>query len=365
MEDYLILRVDRKLKGPLLNITAIVMLLLLFAVLIYIFNVDTEPEKPDPLSPLVMVWELGGPEIDYDSIGSLGPVQVVSPTWFHLEDGLGSLRSDFDPAYLEWARKRGYQVWALVTNSFDPEITAEFLTEPSNRVSFAAELVSLAVEFDLDGLNIDFENFHYIYRSYFTSFISELAELCRAEDLILSVDVTLPSSSEYWSLGYDRAALAAVADYLILMAYDEHYQSSPVAGPVASIAWVERGLQNVLTEVPSEKIILGVPFYTRLWVIDQSPTGPEVINTWSYSMHRAAEIIAENEAIVYFDSQVGQNVAEFERDGHTYKMWLEDSFAMRRRLELVDQYGLAGLAGWRRGLESPEIWELMDAYFNR
>jgi spore germination protein YaaH len=312
---------------------------------------------------LVIVWELAIHDIDYDLVGDLGPVQVVSPIWFHLDDDLGNIRSDFDPLYLQWAREQGYLVWAVVTNSFDPVITAELLADDQLQQSFAEKIVDMAVKYELDGLNIDFENFHYDYRNNFTGFIAQLAELCREENLTLSVDVTLPSGSEYWSMIYDRAALAGEADYLILMAYDEHYQSSPVAGPVASLPWVEQGLQLVLNEVSSEKIILGVPFYSRLWVLDQSASETTIVNTWTYSMQRASEIIEENEAVIYFDDQAKQNVAEFERDGHIYKMWLEDVFSMRQRLELIDKYNLAGLAGWRRGLETPEIWKLMDTFF--
>ena len=313
--------------------------------------------------PLVMVWELVGSEVDYDLIGNLGPVQVVAPTWFHLDDSLGNVRSDFDPLYLQWTRDRGYMVWALVTNSFDPDLTAALLSDDQSRRFFAEKIVSLAVEHNLEGLNIDFENFHYDYRDHFTGFIRELAELCRAEDLVLSVDVTMPSNSEYWSLGYDRVALATEADYIIVMAYDEHWASSPVAGSVASLPWVEAGLQQLLNKIPPGKLILGVPFYTRLWVIDETGATPQVVNSWSYSMMRAAEIVADNEAIITFDDQAGQHLAVYEKEGLIYKMWLEDSVSMRRRLELVKKYNLAGLAGWRRGLETPEIWELMEAFF--
>jgi spore germination protein YaaH len=314
-------------------------------------------------TPLVIVWELAAPDISFEQIGDLGPVKVVSPTWFHLDDSRGSVRSNFDPQYLQWARERGYLVWALVSNSFDPEITAELLADEQLRQSFAEQIVILAVENELDGLNIDFENFHHNHRKDFTRLISELAVLCRQADLTLSVDVTMPSNSEYWSMRYDRSALAAEADFIIGMAYDEHWEFSAVAGSVASLPWVERGLQLLLKEVPAEKLILGVPFYSRLWVIDETGTKPEIINSWTFSMSRAAEIIKENDADLYFDDQAGQNVAIYMKEGLTYKMWLEDDVSMRRRLELVQRYNLAGLAGWRRGLETPEIWELMECYF--
>jgi spore germination protein YaaH len=353
----------RQLKLSITILVIAVMFLIIHSLLGHFFNSGEEESSLPEGEPLIIVWELAGPDNDYTLIGDLGPVQVVSPVWFHLVDSLGNVRSDFDPHYLTWARERGYQVWALVTNSFDPDLTADLLSDKQSRQFFAREIVNLAKEHKLEGLNIDFENFHYDYRDHFTSFIAELAELCQAENLILSVDVSMPSNSEYWSMGYDRAALAMEADYVILMAYDEHWASSPVAGSVASLPWVEAGLQKLLNEVPPAKLILGVPFYSRLWVIDETGTRPQVVNTWSYSMTRAAEIVAENEAEIYFDDQAGQHVAVYEKEGLTYKMWLEDKVSMRSRLELVEKYNLAGLAGWRRGLETPEIWELMDDYW--
>lgn len=354
----------RQVRASLVIILAVVGLLILVFTVGKLFDTGIENNSNPGGDPLVIVWELVGSEIDYDLIGDLGPVQVVAPTWFHLSDGLGNVRSDFDPLYRQWAGERGYQVWALVTNSFDPDLTADLLVNKRHRNQFAQNLVDLAVENKLDGLNIDFENFHYDFRDHFTSFITELAQLCYAENLVLSVDVTMPSNSEYWSRGYDRTALAAVADYIILMAYDEHWASSPVAGSVASLPWVEAGLQQLLNEVPPEKLILGIPFYTRLWVIDETVAIPKVVNSWSYSMMRVAEIVAENEALITFDDQAGQHLAVYEKEGLIYKMWLEDSVSMRRRLELVKKYNLAGLAGWRRGLETPEIWELMENFFD-
>lgn len=354
----------RQFKLSLTILVVVTGLLIFLSAFGRLFDSGAEKSSFSAGDPLVMVWELVDPDIEYNLIGDLGPVQVVAPAWFHLADSLGNVRSDFDPHYFKWARERDYQVWALVTNSFDPDLTADLLVNEKRRNLFAEKLVALAVEYELNGLNIDFENFHYDYRDNFTSFIAELAELCRAENLILSVDVAMPSSSEYWSMGYDRAALAAEADYIIVMAYDEHWASSPIAGSVASLPWVEAGLQQLLKEIPPEKLILGVPFYTRLWVIDETGVTPQIVNSWSYSMMRAAELIAENEAEIAFDDQTGQYLAIYEKEGLTYKMWLEDSVSMRQRLELVKKYNLASLAGWRRGLETPEIWELMESFFD-
>lgn len=139
-------------------------------------------------------------------------------------------------------------------------------------------------------------------------------------------------------------------------------QSSPTAGSVASLPWVETGLQRVLEEVPAEKLMLRVPFYTRLWEIDDNSGEEVVLSSWSYSMQRAEEIIADYGAEIYFDDYARQHVAEYRKGGLLYKMWLEDAGSMRERLNLIEKYQLAGLAAWRRGLETPDIWDLIEEF---
>ncbi len=336
----------------------------------YLFAGQAAPDLPpanEPqagTAPVVMVWEYAAINADPHSIGPMSPVNTVSPTWLHIVDEAGTIENNIDRAYLEWARERGYDIWVLVTNSFDPQVTAAILSSDQVRAAVVDELIDLTLEYGLDGINIDFENFHADYRDYFTLFISELGERCRREGLILSVDVTMISSSEYWSLGYDRAALAAEADYIVVMAYDENWSASPVAGSVASLPWVEQGLQRILQEVPPGQVILGVPFYTRLWEMERVDETWQVLNSWSYSMHRAKNIIEENEAVIKWDDSAMQHTASFTRDGLDYVMWLEDTTSMSYRLELVNRYELAGLAAWRRGLESEDIWILIEDWLD-
>lgn len=347
-------------------ITAGVSLLLLSLYLLIFKNFLDDhgrTTKTDYAAPIILAWEYADIKPDIAAIGEMPGLNVVSPTWFKITDHHGSIDDIVDHNYINWARNRGYQIWALVTNSFDPELTAQLLSDPVTRDSTADNLVQLALHYELDGLNVDFENFHYDYRDHFTLFIRELSRLCNYHNIILSVDVSMFSSSDYWSRGYDREALAEEVDYVILMAYDEHYQSSPAAGSVSSLPWVERGLQRILEVVPANKLILGVPFYTRLFEIDNYQDEPRVLNSWSYSMLRADEIIEEYEAELYWDNEAQQFVAHYMKDNLTYKMWLEDTTSMRRRLELVEKYNLAGLAAWRRGLEKPEIWTLISDYF--
>jgi len=313
-----------------------------------------------PEHPISLVWEFAYLDTDIEEIGDLGPTQVVSPTWFHLSDAEGSLRNMADPEYVNWAHERGYQVWGLVTNDFEPERTAELLSSSSNRQNLIRKLLAKAQIYELDGLNIDFENFHADYRDEFTQFIRELSALCQKEGLVLSVDVTMISNSQYYSRCYDRAALAEVVDYVALMAYDEHWAASPVAGSVASLPWVERGLRRVLKEVPPEQLLLGVPFYTRLWEIKENEDGEQEVSSRALYMHQIEQILEERGVEPEMDKDTGQYYAEYEENDKTYRVWLENEASMEQRVELVNEYELAGLAAWRRGFERPEIWDVIE-----
>lgn len=319
-------------------------------------------ERPALQPPLVLVWEdtyFSNPDVK--TIAPMPSVNIVSPTWFHLIDSEGNLRNLADPGYVKWAKEQGYQVWALASNSSNPEITAAVLSRSSTRKNMINQLLIFARLYGLDGINIDFENFHCENRDLFTQLIRELFPLCREEGLYLSVDVTMVSGDPYWSLGYDRAALAEAADYLALMAYDEHWENAPVSGPVASLLWVEQGLQRILEEVPAEKLLLGVPFYTRLWRIENRGGSGESITSRSYSMTRIDEILAGREVEKQWDEQAGQFMVTYTDNGDQYRAWIEDASSMSRRLRLVGRYNLAGVAAWRRGLEKPEIWDLFQS----
>ncbi|NLI70126.1 MAG: glycosyl hydrolase [Firmicutes bacterium] len=317
------------------------------------------PGKKMPESPFVMVWEYVYRKTDVEKIGEMPSLNIISPTWFNVRDEEGNVENLADPVYVKWARERGYDLWAAVTSSADPELTATVLSSSARRRKVIDQILIYARLYGLEGLNLDFENFHADYRDLYTQFVRELAPLCREEGLVLSVDVTMLSSSVYWSLCYDRAALAASADYVMLMAYDEHGGSSRVAGSVSSLPWVERGLQKVLQEVPAGKLVLGVPFYTRQWEIKYLEGGGQEVSSKAYSMGMIDEIVRRQGAASRWDSDALQNKVVYEEGEKTYEIWIEDADSMRQRAALVNKYGLAGIAAWRRGFETPEMWELI------
>ncbi len=308
-----------------------------------------------------LTWEFAYNRPEPYSIPPMPGVNVVSPTWFHLNDEEGNLRNIANPLYVTWAHEQGYQVWALVTNNFDKELTHQVLKSPSKRQKVIDQLLSFAALYEFDGINIDFENMYYEDRDLLTQFVRELTPLAHEQGLTVSIDVTIKSTSRNWSMIYDRKALAEVVDYVALMTYDEHWAASPVAGSVASLPWVEAGLKGVLEEVPPEKLLLGIPFYTRLWKEEMLPGGGSNVSSNAYSMGRIREILEAQDVTLVWDHQAQQNYAEYTEDDIVYKVWLEDEESIRRRVDLVDKYNLAGVATWRRGFEDPEIWDIIAA----
>lgn len=307
-----------------------------------------------------LTWEQVTPlNPDTSRIGPLPGVNVVSPTWFHLVDSSGEVSNYADLAYTRWAHGRGYRVWGLVTNSFDPDLTRAVLETGKGRRELIRRILAYALLYELDGINVDFENVYPQDGPNLVRLTEELTPLAHRVGLTVSIDVTVKSPNPTWSLFFDRRALGRVVDYVVVMAYDETPAASPVAGPVASLPWVEKGLVGVLEEVPREKLLLGVPFYTRLW--KETPLGGGRVRTTSLalSMEEAESLLRERGLTPRRDPETGQLFAAFEEGGSRYRIWLEDDRSMAARASLVVKYGLAGIASWRRGYEKPAIWNII------
>ncbi|WP_429845267.1 glycosyl hydrolase family 18 protein [Brevibacillus sp. FIR094] len=316
-----------------------------------------------PEGKINLVWEhVVSKNPDVSKIGTLPGVNVVSPTWFEMKDADGNLLNRADSAYVKWAHNRGYKVWGLVTNGFNPDWTKSVLSSYDKRDKLIAQLLYYAHLYDLDGINIDFENVYLEEKEELVQFVRELTPYLHQQGLTVSIDVTIKSNAKQWSMFLDRKALAEVVDYVAVMTYDEHWAASPKAGSVASLPWVERGLQGVLEEVPNEKLLLGVPFYTRLWTEAKQADGTVKVSSKAYSMTKAQEWINERKLTPVMDEASGQHYVEYKdpKDGNVYKMWIEDVTSMKKRMEIVNKYDLAGAASWRRGFEVPEIWQAID-----
>jgi spore germination protein YaaH len=329
--------------------------------------VKTEAPKT-PWKPtggkIVMAWEhVVNKNPDTKSIPAMAGVNVVSPTWFHLKDGQGNLTNKADPAYVQWARGRGLQVWALFSNSFDPAITSEALATYDKRMKMIRQLLAFAQTYKLQGINIDFENVNLSDKDRLTQFVREMAPLLREQGLVVSIDVTVKDGSDNWSRFLDRPALAEAVDYMMVMAYDEHWASSPKSGSVSSLGWTEsKGIVQLLEEdgIPPSKLVLGVPFYTRIWTEKPDAGGKVKVSSKAVGMETVRKLLADKGLKPVFLPDIGQNYVEYEENGALNRIWIEDEVSMTARAELVRKYDLAGIAAWRRGFEIPDIWGVIE-----
>nr|WP_294665272.1 glycosyl hydrolase family 18 protein [uncultured Blautia sp.] len=286
-----------------------------------------------------------------DSIQNMTGVNVISPTWFYVSDNSGNIVNNATADYVSLAHERGLKVWGLVDNFTQDISTYEVLSRTSSRQNLITQLVSAAVNAGIDGINVDFEQLSEDVGIHFLEFLRELSIECHKNNLILSVDNPVP---EDFTSHYDRAEQGRVVDYVIIMGYDEHYVGSEEAGSVASLPWVEQGVIDTIAEVPAQRVINAVPFYTRLWKTEAGSLSSEAIG-----MDTAQEVVNTNNAQVYWDSDVSQNYGSFEKEGCTYQIWIEDSQSIAAKVQLVPKYNLAGVAAWKLGFENSGIWQVI------
>lgn len=310
-----------------------------------------------------MTWEaVYQRKIDTAKIAPMQGVNVVSPTWFELADDKGTIKGKADPAYVKWAHQQGMQIWALFSNSFEPDRTTKALASVETRFSMIQQLIGFAQVYGLQGINLDFENVHTSDKANFVQFVRELTPLLHEQGLVVSVDVTPKSNSEMWSLFLDRAALGNVVDYMMVMAYDEHWAASPKSGSVASLPWTESSLVRIMQEdaVPASKIILSMPLYTRIWTEKKGEDGKIDVSSKAVGMKKVNEIITTKKLKPVFDAKAGQNYVEYTEDGNLMRIWIEDEVSIKARVALARKYDLAGVATWQRAFQTEAIWKSID-----
>lgn len=310
-----------------------------------------------------------------EAIAKTKGLTTISPTWFFLNDNEGNIQSLASQTYVNYCHQNGIEVWALV-NDIEYKDTIkdyEILSRTSSRQRLVNNLIAKAIEFDLDGLNIDFEFINAESAKAYIQFIRELSIMCRLNGIVLSVDNYVPADH---NLFYNRKEQGIVADYVIIMGYDEHYATSPEAGSVASIDWVRKGIENTLSEVPAEKVINAVPFYTRLWeerpkteeeLAEESENEefvPYKVTSKAYGMDGADRLLSEHNAEKVWNDVCGQYYAEFTEEGSTYKIWLEEEESIELKAALIREYNLAGIAAWKLGFERQDIWDIILRYVN-
>lgn len=290
-----------------------------------------------------------------DATANMTGVNVISPTWFYLTDTSGNIASIASADYVSQAHEKGLQVWGLIDNFTQEVSTTETLSSTAARQNIISQLIQAAQDVGMDGINVDFESLSEDVGTHFLEFLRELSIECHKNNLVLSVDNPVP---EDFTSHYDRAEQGRVVDYVIIMGYDEHYVGSE-AGSVASLPWVEQGIQDTLKEVPAKRVINAIPFYTRLW----KTTGGNVTSE-AIGMDQAQQTIADNNVETYWDKTTSQNYGKYDIDNSTYQIWLEDAQSVAEKVKLVSKYDLAGVSAWKLGFENNGIWQVISDNLN-
>lgn len=287
-------------------------------------------------------------------------VNVVSPAFFSIDKN-GELVENIGTrgqAYIEWVRSNNCKLWPMVQNSGEGmlSVTSKIMNSYEKRKELIESIINACIKYKLDGINLDFENMRKEDKDLYSRFIIELEPRMKELGLILSVDVTAPDGGDTWSLCFDRHVIGDVADYIIFMAYDEYSDSSTKAGTTAGYDWVELGLKKFITteEIDSQKIILAVPLYTRLWTEDSSG---KIIKRSIVSMKDIDDTIP-NDVERKWDENLKQYYVEYKNENNTNKMWIEDTKSLEAKASLVSQYKLGGIAAWEKGMETDEVWQI-------
>lgn len=304
----------------------------------------------------------------YKVLADVKGLNTISPTWIRLKDNEGGIESLASQDYVNHCHQNGIEVWALVEDiTYKDEIlNYEIFTKTSNRQRLVNNLIAQAIQYDLDGLNLDMEYINEETARGYVEFIRELSIMCRLNGIILSVDNYVPTD---YSMFYDRTEQGVFADYVIIMGYDETPKGSTTAGSVSSINFVRQGIENTLKEVPAEKVINAVPFYTRVWKLTPSADEAAVDGYLAsceaeVGMDSADKYVSTNNAEVNWSEEHGQYYTEYENEGDIYKIWLEEETSIEEKSKLIKEYNLAGIAEWKLGLERSTIWDVILKYVN-
>ena len=299
--------------------------------------------------------------IIYD-IANVKKVNTISPTWFSIASNDGTLDSLALADYVDTAHSNHMEVWPLVDNFSENIDFTAVMNSTSARNKIENQLIAAAIEYSFDGINVDFENISEDAADGYIQFMRELSVMCRKNGIVLSVDVPVPMD---FTAHYNRKALGEVCDYVMIMGYDEHYAGSEEAGSVASLSFEEEGIQNTLQEVSAEKVVSGIPFYTRLWCTTTNEDGTTTVTSEAMGMNQAQQTLENNQVEASWDETTGQNYAQFDgENGEVYQIWLEDTESLTRKLELIKNYDLGGVAEWKLGLEDDSVWDLIAKYIS-
>lgn len=317
--------------------------------------------------PIVITWEaVYSYNPDPVTLPEMPYVNVISPTWYELSDSAGNLSGKPSDDYIAWANGKSFHLWPLVSNAFDIDRTHAFLHDYYARKQFIEKMVEEAVIKGYDGINIDFENVYLEDRDALTHFVSEFVYYAHLKNLMVSMDVTVMGGSDNWSKCYDHPRLGKIVDFLVIMAYDEYWASSPVSGPVASYDWVEKHMIALAEVVDSRKLILGIPLYTRVWreYPAEDVANKERVKSTAIGMEAQNALIEKYELTPIWDEVDRLYYATFFENDAQVKIWIENAVTIQEKAKLVDRLNLKGVATWRRGFETPDIWPVFKVLFD-
>ena len=303
-------------------------------------------------------------------------LNVISPTWFKITDEFGGISSLASKSYVDKAHKKGLEVWGLISDFNHDENGNYYINDvvknTTSRRKLIENIINEAKKCGMDGINIDFEMIRLAAAEGYVQFMRELAIECEKINLVLSVDMYVPSSTNGY---YDRQSIGEVADYLIIMGYDEHWAGCGEAGSVASLPFVKKGIEDTLKEVPAARVINAVPFFCRVWYEDTLENAPEgsiivkdpingdyALSSKAVGMGSAKELIRKNNGATRWLEDLGQYYSEYYIGDRLARIWLEDKESLALKLSAVKENNLAGIACWKLGLESTEAWDAIKDY---
>lgn len=283
-------------------------------------------------------------------------VNVISPTWFSVTDETGTISSLASADYVKLAHDAGREVWGLIDNFNEAFDETTDLAYASVRSRIIEQLLAEAASCGMDGINVDFENLKEAGIPHYLQFLRELTSAAHAQNLVVSVDTPVPQT---YTMYYQRGEQARFVDYMIVMAYDEHFAGSEEAGSVSSLPFVQQAVEEMTRVMPADQVICGIPFYTRVWT---EKFGQSAITSEVLGMDGAKNYAKENQMTETWDASLGQNVATVETSDARYTIWMEDEQSMEEKLKVIQSADLAGVAEWKLGFECADVWSLISEY---
>lgn len=283
-------------------------------------------------------------------------VNVISPTWFSVTDETGTISSLASADYVKLAHEAGREVWGLIDNFNEAFDETNDLAYASVRSRIIEQLLAEAASCGMDGINVDFENLKEAGIPHYLQFLRELTSAAHAQNLVVSVDTPVPQA---YTMYYQRGEQARFVDYMIVMAYDEHFAGSEEAGSVSSLPFVQQAVEEMTRVMPADQVICGIPFYTRVWT---EKFGQSAITSEVLGMDGAKNYAKENQMTETWDASLGQNVATVETSDARYTIWMEDEQSMEEKLKVIQSADLAGVAEWKLGFECADVWSLISEY---